>query len=87
MAVAYKVRSALMTGDQKARRYASTALQLLVITTPKLYAWLHYHRYLLDSDHEDVIREHERYERRPLSKFLREAYEVALQYRLMHGGS
>jgi predicted nucleic acid-binding protein len=87
MAVAYKVRTAFMTDDRQARRYAEQAMQLIVITTPKLYAWLHYHRHLLDSDHDDVVREHEQYERRPLSKFLREAYEVALQYRLMDQSS
>lgn len=83
MAVAHKIRTALLTDDRQARRYAEEILQLIVVTTPKLYAWLHYHRYLLDSDHADVVREHEQYERRPLSRFLHEAYEVALQYRLM----
>jgi hypothetical protein len=76
-----------MTDDRQARRYAEQALQMIVITTPKLYAWLHYHRHLLDSDHDHVVREHEQYERRPLSRFLHEAYEVALQYRLMNQSS
>ena len=76
-----------MTDDRQARRFAEQLLQLIVVTTPKLYAWLHYNRHLLDSDHYDVVREHERYERRPLSRFLHEAYEVALQYRLRDSGS
>lgn len=88
MAAAYKVRSiAFMTDDKQARRFAEQGLQLVVVTTPKLYAWLHYHRHLLDSDHDDVVREHELYERRPLTKFFNKAYEVALQYRLMHQAS
>lgn len=88
MAAAYKVRTiAFMTDDKQARRFAEEGLRLIVVTTPKLYAWLHFHRHLSDSDHGDVIREHEIYERRPLTLFLNKAYEVALQYRLMHQAS
>lgn len=88
MAVAYRLRTvAFMTDDRLARRHAEQQLQLVVVTTPKLYAWLHYHRHLSDGDHPDVIREHEQNERRPLSQFLNEAYEAALQCRLIDQAS
>ena len=84
IATAYKTTSfAFMTDEYKARQYAEKKLQLKVETTPKLYGWLHFHRHLLDGDHSAVIAEHEIYERRPLTIFLQEAYETALQYRLM----
>lgn len=84
IAVAYRVRSiAFMTDERQARHVASTKLGLNVETTPKLYAWLHYHQHLGSGDHEDVIREHEIYEVRPLTRYLREAYEEAMRCRLM----
>ena len=84
IAVAYRVRSiAFMTDERQARHVASTKFGLSVETTPKLYAWLHYHKHLGGGDHEDVILEHERYESRPLTRFFREAYEEAMRCRLM----
>ncbi len=84
IAVAYRVRSiAFMTDEKQARHVASTKFGLNVETTPRLYAWLHYRQHLGDGDHEDVIREHEMYESRPLTRFFREAYEEAMRCRLM----
>lgn len=84
IATAYRIRSiGFMTDEKKARGFASQKLGLTVETTPKLYAWLHCYQYLGDGDHEDVIREHERYEVRPLSKYFQEAYEAAMRCRLM----
>lgn len=84
IAIAYKMKTiAVMTDERLARRYAEQSLSLMVETTPKLYAWLHYNLHLSDGDHHDVISEHEKYERRPLTHFFNEAYETALQYRLM----
>ncbi|MDT7521345.1 hypothetical protein RAE21_02825 [Rhodoferax sp. TBRC 17198] len=84
IATAYKTTSfAFMTDERKARQYAEQRLHLKVETTPKLYGWLHFHRHLVDADHSVVIEEHEKHERRPLTKFFQEAYETALQYRLM----
>lgn len=74
---------AVLTDDKQARYHAEQRLSLPVETTPKIYAWLHYSRHLSDGDHGDIICEHERYERRPLTKFLNLAYESALQFRLM----
>lgn len=84
IAVAYRVRSiAFMTDEKQARHVASTKFGLNVETTPKLYAWLHYRQHLGGGDHDDVIREHEMYESRPLTQFFREAYEEAMRCRLM----
>lgn len=84
IATAYKTTSfAFMTDERKARQYAEHKLRLKVETTPKLYGWLHFHRHLVDADHSVVIEEHEKHERRPLTKFFQEAYDTALQYRLI----
>ncbi len=84
MAAAYRIRSiSFMTDEKKARRFAAQQLGLNVETTPKLYAWLHYHRHLGDVDHGDVIREHERYEARPLTAFFNDAFNEATRWRLM----
>jgi hypothetical protein len=84
IATAYRIRSiAFMTDEKKARNFALQKLGLNVETTPKLYAWLHYCRHLSDGDHEDVIREHERYEKRPLTTFFTDAFNEAMRCRLM----
>lgn len=84
IAVAYRVQSiAFMTDEKQARHFASAKFGLNVETTPKLYAWLHYRQHLGGSDHEDVIREHEMYESRPLTQFLREAFDEAMRCRVM----
>ena len=84
IAVVYRVTTmAIMTDEKQARYFARERLRLRVETTPRLYGWLHFKRYLLDGDHAEVVAEHEKYERRPLTKYLNEAYESALQYRLM----
>ena len=66
-----------MTDEKKARAHA-LSLGIPVETTPRLYAWLHFHRHLGDGDHQPIIDEHERHEKRPLTPFLQMAYEAAL---------
>jgi predicted nucleic acid-binding protein len=84
IAATHQIRSvSFMTDDWKARQFAENNLKLNVQTTPKLYAWLHFHLYLSDSDHRPIIEEHERFERRPLTPFLEEAYQEAARCRLM----
>jgi predicted nucleic acid-binding protein len=83
MAMAYKIRSAFMTDEKKARKFAEKKLALVVETTPKLYGWLHYNMYLNDGDHMDVISEHEHHESMPLTRFFSEAFETAMHYRVM----
>lgn len=83
IAMSYKISTiAVMTDEKLARRFAEQALSLRVETTPKLYGWLHYHCKLSDSDHSEIISEHEKFERRPLTEFFNKAYETALQYRV-----
>lgn len=85
MATAYRIRSiAFMTDELLAGKYAKTHLQLPTETTPRLYGYLHYHRHLGDSDHADVIMEHESFESRPLSKYLNDAFQLAMKCRLMN---
>lgn len=84
IAVVYRITTmAVMTDERQARHFAREGLRLNVETTPRLYGWLHFHKHLLDGDHAEIVAEHEKYERRPLTKFFNEAYESALQYRLM----
>lgn len=84
LAIAYRIRTISMLTDEKlARDYASKTLKLEVGTTPRLYGYLHFHYHLSESDHGLVIEEHERFERRPLTKFLNEAFETALRCKLM----
>lgn len=84
IAVAYHISTmAVMTDERQARHFAREKLSLRVETTPRLYGWLHFHMRLMDGDHSEIVAEHEKYERRPLTKFLNEAYESALQYRLI----
>jgi predicted nucleic acid-binding protein len=84
MATAYGIRSiAFMTDERLAFRHAEGALGLSVETTPRLYGYLHFKKHLVDSDHRLVIAEHEKFEKRPLTKFLQEAYEEAMRCTLM----
>ncbi len=84
IATAYEIPSlAFMTDEKKARRYAEEILKLKVETTAKMYGWLHFKGHLTDWDHKEIVIEHETYERRPISKFLEDAYIAALEYRAM----
>ncbi len=84
LALVYGIRTlAVMTDERQARYFAEQKLGLRCETTPRLYGWLHFHRHLSDADHSEVIADHEKHERRPLTQFFNEAYESAMQYRLM----
>jgi predicted nucleic acid-binding protein len=84
LAAAYRIRSiAVMTDEKLARKFAVEKLNLSVETTPRLYGYLHYHLHLSDSDHDQVIDEHERFERRPLTEFFNKSYAEAMRCRLM----
>lgn len=87
IAAAFRITTlSFMTDEKKARHYAENQLRLKVETTPRLYGWLHFRGYLSDSDHTEILAEHEIFERRPLTKFFDEAYHIALQHRLMSRG-
>lgn len=84
IAVAYKVRSlAFMTDEKKARYHARDRVMIAVETTPRLYGFLHFYRHLGDSDHAEVIAEHQRFEKRPLTTFLDDAYRHAMYCRCL----
>jgi hypothetical protein len=84
IATAYRIRSiAVMTDEKLARRYAQDTLGLHVETTPRLYGYLHYHLHLGEADHDHVIAEHERFERRPLTAFFKQTFDDAMRCRLM----
>lgn len=72
-----------MTDERQARHFAENKLALRVETTPCLYGWLHFQRHLVDGDHMEILAEHARLERRPLTRFFETAYHSALQYRLI----
>jgi hypothetical protein len=79
---AKRTAQAIVTDDQKARRLADVELGASAVqTTPHLLGWLVFTQRLGDGDVDRVIDEHEQM-KRPLSKYFREAYELALQFRL-----
>ncbi|CUJ97066.1 Uncharacterised protein [Achromobacter xylosoxidans] len=84
IAAAYRIRNiAVMTDEKLARRYAQSNLGLSVETTPRLYGYLHYHQHLGGADHDEVIKEHERFEKRPLTQFFKQTFDEAMRCRLM----
>lgn len=84
IATAYRIRSiAVMTDEKLARKYARDGLGLQVETTPRLYGYLHYYLHLGGADHDEVIKEHERFERRPLTHFFNQTFDEAMRCRLM----
>ena len=84
IAAAYRIRNiAVMTDEKLARRYAQSNLGLSVETTPRLYGYLHYHQHLGGADHDEVIKEHERFEKRPLTQFFNQTFDDAMRCRLM----
>lgn len=84
IAAAYRVRSiAVMTDERLARKFAHEKLDLQVETTPRLYGYLHYHFHLSEGDHSHIIKEHERFEKRPLTEFFNRTFAEAMRCRLM----
>jgi len=84
IAFAKKTRQAFLTDDQGARKLASTTLETNNIqTTPHLFGWLIYERFLSDDDKDKVIIQHESFNR-PLKKYFEKMYNRALKYKLMN---
>lgn len=81
IAFAMKIRQAVITDDQKARKLATAAGHALTQTTPHLFSWLIFTGRLGDSDHAVVVSQHEELGG-DLQPHLRDAYELALQCRL-----
>lgn len=86
IAFAMKIRRAVITDDQKARRLAESSGHSLTQTTPHLHAWLIFTGRLSDADHRLVVSQHNAMEG-PLEPHLRRAYELALQCRMNDAGN
>ena len=83
IAFALKIRKALLTDDQKARRLACELLQELVTqTTPHLLGWLFFTNRLVDADKNTIIKEHLEMAR-PLGEYSEQIYLEACRCRLM----
>lgn len=86
LALARKLRFAIMTDDQKARKAASRAGVDCAQTTPHLLGWLVYDGALTDGDVGDVIAEHESSvskDQGRLSVYFRRIHEEACRCRLV----
>jgi hypothetical protein len=81
IAFAMKIRQAVITDDQKARKLASEAGHELVQTTPHLFSWLIFTGRLGDSDKSLVIGQHKKFGQ-SLTPHFERAYTMALEYRL-----
>jgi hypothetical protein len=81
IAFAMKIRQAVITDDQKARKLAAAAGHSLTQTTPHLFSWLIFTGRLGDSDRTVVINQHKELGG-DLEPHLHDAYELALQCRL-----
>lgn len=81
IAFAKKIGQAVLTDDQRARRFAVEAGCQWVQTTPHLFAWLLFTRRLGYTDLAIVIEQHEAFEGK-LSKHFRDAADIALQCQL-----
>ena len=86
LALARKLRSAILTDDQRARWLASKAGVDRAQTTPHLLGWLLYEGALSDGDVGDIIIEHERQvaeKQGRLSVHFRRIHEEACRCRLL----
>lgn len=81
IAFAMKIRQAVITDDQKARKLASDAGHGLVQTTPHLFSWLLFTGKLGDADKAVVIQQHEEMDQ-DLTPHLERAYVMALECKL-----
>ena len=84
IAFAKRTRQSFLTDDQGARELANTTLDSnQVQTTPQLFGWLIYERFLNDEDKNKVIEQHLYFDR-PLSPYLETMYKRALELTLMN---
>lgn len=81
IAFAMKIRQAVITDDQKARKLASDAGHSLVQTTPHLFSWLMFTGRLGDADKSLVIQQHKEMDQ-DLAPHFERAYVIALECRL-----
>ena len=77
IAFAAKINQAVITDDQKARKLANATRAGLGQTTPHLFAWLMFKRYLGDSDKATVLSQHRALDG-TLEPHFERAYELAM---------
>ncbi|MBC9207118.1 hypothetical protein IBL26_09760 [Roseomonas aerophila] len=90
LALARRLRSAVLTEDRGARKVAPLVGVEPAQTTPQLLGWLLYEGHLSDGDVPDIISEHEtRIEasRGRITKYFRRIYEEACRCRLLRHSS
>lgn len=90
LALARKLRSAILTEDRGARRAAPHVGVETAHTTPQLLGWLLYEGELTDGDMSVVISEHEARiaaNRGRLTVYLRRIYVEACRCRLLRDGA
>jgi len=79
---AKQISQSLITDDQAARKLAGAILGSgFVQTTPHLLGWMFYCGILTDGLYPDIVKEHE-YFGRPLTRYFKQVYFSALEYRL-----
>lgn len=82
IAFAKKFTLAFLTDDQKARKLAQKYLGIQYDqTVPKLFGWLVFEGMVLDSDKEDIIKEHEQFGGN-LARFFRQCFDDAMLLKL-----
>lgn len=82
IAFAKKMNQAFLTDDQGARKLAAQFIDNdKVQTTPQLFGWLFFEEVLVDSDKDQILKDHVEL-RRPLEKYMNQAYLAAMQYKL-----
>jgi predicted nucleic acid-binding protein len=81
IAFSKKINQPFLTDDQKARKIAQLILGTgNVQTTPQIVGWLFYSGILTDGDLDELIKEHNTFNR-PLEKHFRIVYEEAMRLR------
>ncbi|WP_139998008.1 hypothetical protein [Paenibacillus paridis] len=79
---AKRTNQAFLTDDQGARKLANKFMDnSKVQTTPQLFGWLYFENILIDSEKEQVVRDHLELNR-PLVKFLNEMYFESMRMKL-----
>lgn len=77
IAFAMKIRQAVITDDQKARKLAAEVGHAMTQTTPHLFGWLYFRGHLGDSDLALVVAQHEAMDQ-DLTRHFHDSYALAL---------
>lgn len=79
IAFAKKINQSFMTDDQGAKKLGENILgKQKVLTSPRMLGWLYFNRVLIDTDHKDIISEHENSGRK-MARIYNEIYQEAIR--------